>query len=249
MENKDNPDTNMINLYILVNKILITESKKKLNFYEKEYKQLDDRYKQISKENESKKRKERNTVEESDIKLKKLRVKELVSKSKEECLKYIEDIISCFNNFYASVESIINQNKESNQLYQILVFAKKILGDFFRYKIDYTKYRNEINDILTYSEKYYKEGLDLCKFLDYFDPYKLAIELNYGVLLYQYKNELTNALDLYRPILSNIKKDAKYSKYTLDILKEMEYNVILWEHNTNKNEFIYNEAEEESLEY
>ena len=134
-------------------------------------------------------------------------------------------------------------------MFQIAIFCKKILGDFYRYRISLSSYKNEIVENIQSCEKAYNEGLEIAKKIDDLDPYKLAIELNYGVFLYQHKNDLQTAKKIYENILKNSSNNKTENKDSLAILHQMDMNITLWENNTDTKNTLTMEEEEDDFEF
>lgn len=235
-EKIENLDINLLNLFVSAIKEMFNEERDKYFFYENELKNVESQPEDKNKETQKK--------------LKKTRLKDLMLGSREKFMSNIESIISTFYNVYkACINSIRGDYQRNPRLCQILVFAKKTLGDFYRYRLELSKYKAEIDENKSSAEKSYKEGIDVSKYLDYLDPFKLANELNYGVFLFHNKNDKNAALDLYKTIMANIASGKHQTKEAVSILQQMDMNIVIWENNTEVKADVIPEINEDDNDY
>lgn len=253
-EKKEKCDPKIFKLFAHVYKTLFYNEKERYNFYEKEMKLVEQQIEENKNKNEKKdqkrSRREREKDVDNDSKLKKQRIKDLLSSSREKCIAFSESVTTTL---HSVSESIVQKYKEqlhhSESACEIIIFCKKTAADFFRYRLELLKYKGEIEETMQSCETYYKHGLEISKYVDYLNPYKLALELNYGVFLFENKNDLQGALDFYKNILANIPSGSNQSKDTVRILQQMDVNITLWESNTEVKDNVIPEIEEEDFDF
>ena len=121
------------------------------------------------------------------------------------------------------------------------VFYLKLKADFMRYKCE-VSYGKELDDIISKTEKIYKEANDIAnKELMISNSTRLGLALNYSVFFYDIKkmkeeaiNIAKNAFDDAMKILDNL--EISKAKDTLLIIQMLKENLIFWCNEIN-NEF------------
>ena len=121
------------------------------------------------------------------------------------------------------------------------VFYLKLKADFMRYKCEIS-YGKELDDIISKTEKIYKEANDIAnKELMISNSTRLGLALNYSVFFYDIKkmkeeaiNIAKNAFDDAMKILDNL--EISKAKDTLLIIQMLKENLIFWCNEIN-NEF------------
>ena len=121
------------------------------------------------------------------------------------------------------------------------VFYLKLKADFMRYKCEIS-YEKELDDIISKTEKIYKEANDIAnKELMISNSTRLGLALNYSVFFYDIKkmkeeaiNIAKNAFDDAMKILDNL--EISKAKDTLLIIQMLKENLIFWCNEIN-NEF------------
>jgi hypothetical protein len=121
------------------------------------------------------------------------------------------------------------------------VFYLKLKADFMRYKCE-VSYGKESDDIISKTEKIYKEANDIAnKELMISNSTRLGLALNYSVFFYDIKkmkeeaiNIAKNAFDDAMKILDNL--EISKAKDTLLIIQMLKENLIFWCNEIN-NEF------------
>ena len=121
------------------------------------------------------------------------------------------------------------------------VFYLKLKADFMRYKCEIS-YGKELYDIISKTEKIYKEANDIAnKELMISNSTRLGLALNYSVFFYDIKkmkeeaiNIAKNAFDDAMKILDNL--EISKAKDTLLIIQMLKENLIFWCNEIN-NEF------------
>ena len=121
------------------------------------------------------------------------------------------------------------------------VFYLKLKADFMRYKCEIS-YGKELDDIISKTEKIYKEATDIAnKELMISNSTRLGLALNYSVFFYDIKkmkeeaiNIAKNAFDDAMKILDNL--EISKAKDTLLIIQMLKENLIFWCNEIN-NEF------------
>ena len=121
------------------------------------------------------------------------------------------------------------------------VFYLKLKADFMRYKCEIS-YGKELDDIISKTEKIYKEANDIAnKELMISNSTRLGLALNYSVFFYDIKkmkeeaiNIAKNAFDDAMKILDNL--EISKAKDTLLIIQMLKENLISWCNEMN-NEF------------
>jgi hypothetical protein len=121
------------------------------------------------------------------------------------------------------------------------VFYLKLKADFMRYKCEIS-YGKELDDIISKTEKIYKEANDFAnKELMISNSTRLGLALNYSVFFYDIKkmkeeaiNIAKNAFDDAMKILDNL--EISKAKDTLLIIQMLKENLIFWCNEIN-NEF------------
>ena len=121
------------------------------------------------------------------------------------------------------------------------VFYLKLKADFMRYKCEIS-YGKELDDIISKTEKIYKEANDIAnKELMISNSTRLGLALNYSVFFYDIKkmkeeaiNIAKNAFDDSMKILDNL--EISKAKDTLLIIQMLKENLIFWCNEIN-NEF------------
>ena len=121
------------------------------------------------------------------------------------------------------------------------VFYLKLKADFMRYKCEIS-YGKELDDIISKTEKNYKEANDIAnKELMISNSTRLGLALNYSVFFYDIKkmkeeaiNIAKNAFDDAMKILDNL--EISKAKDTLLIIQMLKENLIFWCNEIN-NEF------------
>ena len=121
------------------------------------------------------------------------------------------------------------------------VFYLKLKADFMRYKCEIS-YGKELDDIISKTEKIYKETNDIAnKELKISNSTRLGLALNYSVFFYDIKkmkeeaiNIAKNAFDDAMKILDNL--EISKAKDTLLIIQMLKENLIFWCNEIN-NEF------------
>ena len=122
-----------------------------------------------------------------------------------------------------------------------IVFYLKLKADFMRYKCEIS-YGKELDDIISKTEKIYKEANDIAnKELMISNSTRLGLALNYSVFFYDIKkmkeeaiNIAKNAFDDAMKILDNL--EISKAKDTLLIIQMLKENLIFWCNEIN-NEF------------
>ena len=121
------------------------------------------------------------------------------------------------------------------------VFYLKLKADFLRYKCEIS-YGKELDDIISQTEKIYKEANDIAnKELNINNSTRLGLALNYSVFFYEIKkmkeeaiNIAKNAFDEAMKILDDL--EISKAKDTLLIIQMLKENLISWCNEIN-NEF------------
>ena len=113
------------------------------------------------------------------------------------------------------------------------VFYLKLKADFLRYKCEIS-YGKELEDLITKTEKIYKETTDIAnKELMISNSTRLGLALNYSVFYYEIKkmkeeaiNIAKNAFDESMKIIDNL--EISKAKDTLLIIQMLKENLISW---------------------
>ena len=121
------------------------------------------------------------------------------------------------------------------------VFYLKLKADFMRYKCE-VSYGKELDDIISKTEKIYKEANDIAnKELMISNSTRLGLALNYSVFYYEIKglkeeacNIAKNAFDESMKVLDDLEKSK--AKDTLLIIQLLKENLILWSNEMNEEE-------------
>ena len=167
---------------------------------------------------------ERNIYQTSYIK----EVKENIEKELSQILSEIQKILDKY--------LIPNSQDAENK-----VFYLKLKADFLRYKCEIS-YGKELDDIISQTEKIYKEANDIAnKELNINNSTRLGLALNYSVFFYEIKkmkeeaiNIAKNAFDEAMKILDDL--EISKAKDTLLIIQMLKENLISWCNEIN-NEF------------
>ncbi|MCQ2819500.1 MAG: 14-3-3 family protein [archaeon] len=241
-QKKENSSFSLINLFVASAKKCFNLEKEKFYSYDKQVKILEKELNEKRELNQSKKFSERNEKRGKDdmtasIRLKIMKAKDLLNASKEKSYKYVEDVITTSSTLSKAIEKKIEETNDENKLknyYRMIIYSKKMLGDFYRYRTDVSRYKTDLEESIAAAEKSYLSGEEYFSQVDFLDPYKLSLELNYGVFLYNNKHEADKAIEKYKSIIANISKGESNSKETVQIIEQMDSNIVIWENDTNK---------------
>jgi len=147
-------------------------------------------------------------------------LREIIINKKEDLQKEIHQLIF-------TITSLLLKNTKNTE---DLIFYNKILGDFSKYESDLYKNNEQTKRIIN-AEKYFCNGINLCKNISFQNKYKLAIYLNYAVFLYEKKKDLSSAMSLLNKCLNENKNflknfnDEESKKIMFKIIKTKD----LWE--------------------
>lgn len=141
------------------------------------------------------------------------RVKDLKHSLVEEINSYIEKALDLIDNYLLK-----DVTKD-----ELKVIYAKTKGDYQRYKLEITPKdkEEEINEIKSKAENYYKEGLDICDNLGILNSNRLGIILNYTVFLYESIGDKETAFKIANEAYQNTLKAINEDNYDLSLLKDL----------------------------
>ena len=145
--------------------------------------------------------------------------------------KLVEELIDVICNIIQIInKQLLPKAKDT----EAKVFYKKLMGDFYRYIAENLD-NSERMKYVELSFKCYDEASKLSSKLEPFNPIRLGLSLNFSVFYYEIQkdkltaNKIANeALTLVKKHLDEIDFEEEIYQDSLDIIKLIEENLILW---------------------